>query len=68
VVEPRRILPRGRQPTAFAEVAGQLGLPLGVTRVLLDDLVDRGLLRVEPRRPTLEETLLDRLIRGVERL
>ncbi|WP_037911524.1 DUF742 domain-containing protein [Actinacidiphila yeochonensis] len=46
-----RILALCRRPVAVAELAGRLGLPLGVVRVLLGDLIDAGCVAV--RRPTL---------------
>ena len=67
-VEHRRILELCAEPVAVAEVAGRLQLPLGVVRVLLDDLVDAGCLDVVIDRPLLDDALLERLIRGVERL
>ena len=63
-----RILELCREPLAVAELAGRLQLPLGVVRVLLDDLVDAGRLDVALDRALLDDDLLDRLIRGVERL
>ena len=63
-----RILELCREPLAVAELAGRLQLPLGVVRVLLDDLVDAGHLDVALDRALLDDDLLDRLIRGVERL
>ena len=62
------ILELCREPLAVAELAGRLQLPLGVVRVLLDDLVDAGRLDVALDRALLDDDLLDRLIRGVERL
>lgn len=55
-------------PRAVAEVAGRLGLPLGVARVLVSDLAREGLVEVTSEAPEIDEELLDRLIRGVERL
>ena len=62
------ILELCREPLAVAELAGRLRLPLGVVRVLLDDLVDAGRLDLALDRALLDDDLLDRLIRGVERL
>src|SRR3954471_18028837 len=42
-VEHERILLLCSRPLAVAEVAGHLRLPIGVARVLLDDLRDAGL-------------------------
>ena len=57
-----------RRPVAVAEVAGRLHLPLGVVRVLLDDLRRAGHLDVVLDRAEVDDALIDRLIRGVERL
>lgn len=43
------ILGKCRHPLSVAEVASEMDLPLGVVRVLLDDLLDHGLISV--RRP-----------------
>lgn len=43
------ILGKCRHPLSVAEVASEMGLPLGVVRVLLGDLLDHGLISV--RRP-----------------
>jgi hypothetical protein len=63
-----------RFPRAVAEVAGMTRLPLGVTRVLLEDLVRAGLIRAGAVA-TLSGTtappdlaLLDRLIAGIQRM
>ncbi|MFF2407014.1 DUF742 domain-containing protein [Streptomyces sp. NPDC058092] len=42
--EHRLILARCRRPSAVAEVASGLGLPVSVTKILLADLVAQGLL------------------------
>lgn len=47
--EAARILALCRRPIALAELAGRVGLPLGVVRVLLGDLIDAGCVAV--RRP-----------------
>ena len=40
--EHRRLLHLCRTPTAIADLASEIDLPLGVVRVLLGDLLDRG--------------------------
>ncbi|MGW1106775.1 DUF742 domain-containing protein [Streptomyces sp. NPDC002540] len=42
--EHRLILERCRRPSAVAEIASGLGLPVSVTKILLADLVAQGLL------------------------
>ena len=44
--EQARILDLCRRPTAVVDLASDLDLPLGVVRVLLGDLRDRGLVAV----------------------
>lgn len=44
--ESRQILGQCARPVAVAEVASTTGMPLGVLRILLADLLDRGLLVV----------------------
>jgi hypothetical protein len=51
--EAKALLDRCRDPTSVAELAAGLGLPLGVVRVLLTDLIDAGLVtvyRLDPER------------------
>jgi hypothetical protein len=66
--EQRDILRLCQAPLAIAEVAAQLGLHLGVVRVLAGDLLLLGHLAV--RRPALEphrnRQILERVIRGLE--
>ena len=49
--EHRRILGLCRQPATVADVASDTGLPVGVVRVLLADLIQQGRIRVLPRPP-----------------
>ncbi|MER7167222.1 DUF742 domain-containing protein [Micromonospora sp. NPDC000207] len=60
-----------QRPLALAEVSAHLHLPLGTVRVLLDDLLARGLVRVsEPRPPTLlpDNHVFEALINGLRKL
>jgi hypothetical protein len=47
-----RLLGRCRQPITVADLASDMDLPLGVVRVLLGDLRDRGLARVSSPAPS----------------
>ena len=47
-----RLLARYRQPITVADLASDMDLPLGVVRVLLGDLRDRGLARVSSPVPS----------------
>lgn len=44
--ESRRIVELGVRPTSVAELAAALGLPVGVVRVLVGDLMDAGAVTV----------------------
>jgi hypothetical protein len=47
-----RLLSRCRQPITVADLASDLELPLGVVRVLIGDLRDKGLARVSTPVPS----------------
>ncbi|GAA3709464.1 DUF742 domain-containing protein [Nonomuraea antimicrobica] len=47
--EHARILRMCRRPTAVVEISAELGLPIGVVRILLCDLLDTG--RITARHP-----------------
>jgi DNA-directed RNA polymerase specialized sigma24 family protein len=69
--EQARIIERCHRPLSVAEVAAELGLPLGSVRVLLGDLLAAGLIEThEP--PTLSEVpsraLLEALLDGLRTL
>jgi predicted Rossmann fold nucleotide-binding protein DprA/Smf involved in DNA uptake len=49
--EHRRILNLCRHPATVADVASDTGLPIGVVRVLLADLIQQGRIKVLPGRP-----------------
>jgi hypothetical protein len=66
--EPHDIVALCERPYAVAEVAARLGLHLGVTRILVGDLVLAGHLSV--RRPErdahLRADIIERVIRGLD--
>jgi hypothetical protein len=66
--EPRDIVSLCREPHAIVEVAALLGLQLGVTRVLVGDLVATGHLSVS--RPVShagrKAEIIERVIRGLD--
>lgn len=68
--EPRRVVELCDEPLSIAEVAARLGLPLGVARVLVADLVADQLLRVHLTAtadgPNVD--LLERLLDGLRRV
>lgn len=57
--EQRRLLALCRVPSTTADLASEVGLPLGVIQVLLGDLIHHGLLE-EQRRPAGSVTTADR--------
>jgi hypothetical protein len=60
-----------RQPTPVADIASEIDLPLGVVRVLLDDLRDKGLINVQaPAAPsqTPDERILRQVLDGLRAL
>ncbi|HLV73107.1 uncharacterized protein DUF742 [Actinomadura hallensis] len=66
-----RALELCRTPTSVAEVAGQLRLPMAVTKVLLSDLVDRGAMTVQEAQTAADPTdraLLEKLLDGLQRV
>jgi Protein of unknown function (DUF742) len=65
------ILEACRIPTTVAELAAALGLPIGVVRVLLDDLVHEGLVEVRetaPRGRVTDKRLLQKVLDGLHAL
>jgi hypothetical protein len=68
--EHRRLLSLCRTPTAVADLASETDLPLGVVRVLLGDLLERGLVVVaEPAEAdSSEETVLRSVLDGLRAL
>jgi hypothetical protein len=68
--EHRHLLKLCRTPTAVADLASETDLPLGVIRVLLDDLVERGAVAVvgpgEQESP--EESVMRSVLDGLRSL
>jgi hypothetical protein len=77
-VDPHTISPEGRailemcqNPVTVADLASAIGLPLGVVRVLLGDLVHDGLVDVRvsaPKGRVTDQRLLARVLAGVRAL
>jgi DNA-binding transcriptional ArsR family regulator len=61
-----------RRPVPVADIASEIDLPLGVVRVLLDDLRDKGLIDVRPPVSTAarlpEEQILRQVLDGLRAL
>jgi hypothetical protein len=69
--ERRRILDLCRIPISVAEIGAIIGLPLGVVRVLLDDLLYENLIEVmttAPRGVVTDRVLLRRVLEGLQAL
>lgn len=69
--ERRAILGLCEYPLTVADLASELALPLGVVRIVLDDLVHDGLIEVRvpaPRGRVTDTQLLERVIAGIRAL
>lgn len=67
--EHQAILASCQSPQSVAEVAAVLGLPLGVVKILLGDLVEQGLITYrQPYRSAPDPNLLHSLRAAVTRL
>jgi len=69
--EHRRLLGLCRRPATVADVASDTGLPVGVVRVLLADLIQQGRIKVLPQRPAGEQPsteLLREVLHGLRAL
>ena len=64
--EESRLLIMCREPTALAEAASRLGLPLGVVRVLAGDLLREGYLEQGQLLASDDIPLLERLLEGLK--
>ncbi|GAA2901704.1 DUF742 domain-containing protein [Nonomuraea rubra] len=67
----RRLLAVAGKSRPVVEIASDLGLPVGVVRVLLGDLLEHGLVTVRPPRDkatTPTESLLREVINGLRAL
>lgn len=68
VMEHRRIVEICAETSSVAEVAAALPAPLGVARVLIDDLIELGVLTVFTGDSRPDEALLARVLAGLRRL
>jgi hypothetical protein len=68
--EHRRLLNLCRKPVAVADLASDTDLPLGVVRVLLGDLRERGLIALagSARQDSSEETVMRSVLDGLRAL
>ncbi|MCR6487085.1 DUF742 domain-containing protein [Amycolatopsis sp. OK19-0408] len=60
------------RPRSVAEVAATIGVPLGVVRVLLDDMAEQGLVTIHDSRVSTDGrpalALMERVLHGLRRL
>lgn len=69
--ERRAVLDMCREPVTVADLASELGLPIGVVRIVLDDLVHDGLIEVRvaaQQSPVTDASLLERVLAGIKAL
>jgi hypothetical protein len=71
--EPREIIALTQETMSVAEVAAHLGVPLGVARVLVSDLVDQGYVVIHPPPDATtggaqDPTLLEKVLHGLRSL
>jgi len=69
--EHRKIISLAHQPTTVADIASGTGLPVGVVRVLLADLIMLGAVKVVRQRPAREmpsDDLLREILNGLRAL
>lgn len=65
------ILAKCRIPLSLAEIASDMDLPVGVVRILLDDLLDHGLISVRRPAPVTQlpnERVIEEVIDGLHAL
>ncbi len=67
--EAARIIEMTGRPIALVEVAARVRLPVGVTKVVVADLIDQGVLTAGHRPPESSfSSLLERVLDGLDRL
>jgi hypothetical protein len=68
--EHRQLLAQCRRPVTIVDLASDVDLPVGVVRVLLSDLSEHGIVRVQvtPRGPVTNERLLREVLDGLQAL
>ncbi|WP_430788415.1 DUF742 domain-containing protein [Actinoplanes sp. G11-F43] len=64
----RTLYEQARRMCSVAELSASCGLPLGLTRLLISDLLKLGQLVVHEARPSQDLALLERLRAGLVRL
>lgn len=66
--EQQAILDRARTPASLAEIASHVDLPIGVVRVLIGDLLERGAVSLIENQSPPDDDLLKAVIHGLQSL
>jgi hypothetical protein len=66
--EQMAIVDRATAPASVAEIASHIDLPVGVVRVLLSDLAERGAITTFDSHPMPDDDLLQAVIHGLQSL
>ena len=67
--EAAQIIEMTSRPIALVEVAARTGLPVGVTKVVVADLIDQGVLTTGAQRPEGSfSSLLERVLDGLDQI
>jgi hypothetical protein len=67
--EAAQIIEMTSQPIALVEVAARTGLPVGVAKVVVADLIEQGALTTGAERPEGSfSSLLERVLDGLDRI
>jgi hypothetical protein len=64
--ERRSIVETVASPMALVEVSGRLALPLGVVRVLIEELAEEGFVDIHTESTTADDLDLDTLLRVID--
>jgi hypothetical protein len=68
VLEQRSIALRCHEPLSVAELSAHLGVPLGVARILIADMIDDGLVTIHQPLAPPNPALLQRVLHGLQAL
>lgn len=66
--EKRKLLERAGTAISVAELSSHLGMPIGTTMVLVDELIDEGMLRAHQTRENSQLTDLNIMTRIIQRV
>jgi len=68
--ESARIIEMAERPIALVEVAARIGIPVGVTKVIVADLIEQGAMTTGAEQSADESfsSLLERVLDGLDRI